>query len=98
MPRIKGSCELPQQTIDTIRKMRSRDATLQEIADAVDMTRHAVAHFVKRHGHTYGIEVAVKARRNGGFDKEWHGVIPLGHWSITKPWGKKCDVKPVTKS
>ena len=88
MPRIKGSCELPQQTIDIIRKMRSRDATLQEIADAVGLTRHAVAHFVKRHGHTYGIAVRIKSPAN--FDKQWHGVIPCGHWAITKPWGTQC--------
>ena len=86
MARITGSCELPQQTIDVIRKMRSRDATLQEIADAVDMTKHAVAHFVKRHGHTYGITVRIKSPAN--FDKQWHGVIPCGHWSITKSWSK----------
>ena len=88
MPRVKGSCELPQQTIDIIRKMRSKDATLQEIADAVGMTRHAVAHFCKRHGHTYGI--AVRHRSPPQFDKQWHGVIPCGHWMITKPWGIQC--------
>lgn len=87
MPRIKGSCELPQQTIDIIRKMRRQDATLQEIADAVNLTKHAVGHFVKRHGSTYGI--AVRRRSAPNFDKQWHGVIPCGHWAITKPWGNR---------
>lgn len=85
MPRIKGSCELPQQKIDVIRKMRRHDATLQQIADAVDMTKEAVGHFVKRHGATYGI--AVRRRSAPNFDKTWHGVIPCGHWMITKKWG-----------
>ena len=22
------------------------------------------------------------------FEKQWHGVIPCGHWMITKKWGK----------
>lgn len=91
MPRVKGSCELPQQTIDIIRKMRSKDATLQEIADAVDMTRNAVAHFCKRHGATYGIAVRRRDIPKSVFDKQWHGVIPCGHWAITKPWGKGCQ-------
>lgn len=84
MARMEGSCELPQQKIDIIRKMRRENATLQEIADAVGLTRSSVAHFVKRHGATYGIEVRQRAAPN--FDKLWHGVIPCGHWMITKPW------------
>jgi hypothetical protein len=88
MPRIKGTCGLPQQTIDIIRKMRSKDATLQEIADAVGLTRHAVSHFVKRHGRNYGI--AVRHRSAPEFDKAWHGVIPCGHWMITRPWSTQC--------
>lgn len=85
-----------ESQITTLRKMRCQGATIQEIADSVGRTKHSVSTFIKNHAHKYGIEVASRTLHNGDFDKEWHGVIPCGHWMITKAWGKKCDVKPVT--
>ena len=94
MSRRKVPWTEPQ--IAKVRRMRSQGATLQEIAEEVGRSRDSVSSFIKDHAHKYGIEVASRTRHNGDFDKQWHGVIPCGHWMITKPWGKKCDVKRVT--
>jgi len=84
-----------QDDIDLIRRMRAKGATLTQISDKVGKTYGSICNFIQQQGHLHGIEVAVKVKHKGGFDKEWHGVIPCGHWMITKPWGKKCDVKHV---
>lgn len=72
--------------------------TAKEIAHALGGSINSIRQFACRYRKKYGLE-----KRDGGyshprkpFDKEWHGVIPCGHWMITKPWGKSCVVKPVT--
>ena len=79
-----------QDEIDMIRKMRAKGATLTQISDKVGKTYGSICNFIQQHGHRHGIEVAVKVQHKGGFDKEWHGVIPCGHWMITRPWSTQC--------
>ena len=86
--RQKTGCSLPIKTIETIRKMRREEKTLKEIQDATGLTQKQVCGFLSRYGSEYGIPVRQRAPSNyrKEFDKLWHGVIPCGHWMITKPW------------
>lgn len=88
MGQIKGSCNLPMEKIEIIRKMRRNDASLDEISEATGMSRSRIAHFLGRHGSTYGIAVRRRAKKSErtDFEKAWYGRVPRGHWMITKPW------------
>lgn len=77
----------------------------KDIAKKLRKKRSAVTMYISRHREELGLGMRpnptgnlVGRKKKKTIDELWHGVIPLGHWSITKPWGKKCDVKPVTKS
>ena len=66
--------------------------TAAEISEKLGGSLNSIRQFACRYRKKYGLE-----RREGGripphknFDKAWHGVIPCGHWSITKPWGSQC--------
>ena len=89
---IKILCELWEHGVIT-----------REIAKKVNRHRAAVAKYISRNKETLGLErrsmTQVYRKPNPkSFDELWSGVIPYGHWMITKPWGKKCDVKHVTDS
>lgn len=83
--------------IEKMIAMWQEGKTATEIGDALGKTQYSVRQFMHRNRKKYGFEKKAKGRPflKCTFDKAWHGVIPLGHWSITKPWGKSCDVKPV---
>lgn len=66
--------------------------TASEIADRLGGSINSIRQFACRYREKYDL-----VKREGGntpprkdFDKLWHGVIPCGHWSITKPWGSQC--------
>ena len=66
--------------------------TAAEIADRLGGSINSIRQFACRYREQYGL-----AKREGGnapprkdFDKLWPGVIPCGHWSITKPWSSQC--------
>lgn len=90
MPRILGQTDMPEEHIAIIRKMRREEATLSDIAAAIGRTTSAVSHFIRAHGSKYGIERQrrLKSGPNSEFNKQWRGPVPLGHWMITKPWGR----------
>jgi transposase len=63
--------------------------TANEIADRLGGSLNSIRQFACRYRKKYGLD-----KRQGGytpprkdFDKQWHGVIPCGHWMIKKPWG-----------
>lgn len=65
--------------------------TASEIADKLGGSVNSIRQFACRYRKKYGLE-----KREGGnapprknFDKAWHGVVPCGHWMITKPWGNR---------
>lgn len=75
----------------------------KQIAEELDKTFGSVKMYLQRHRKELGLKPRTgsqerKTSFRPEFDKAWHGVIPLGHWLITKPWGKSCAVKPATKS
>lgn len=65
--------------------------TATEIGDRLGKTMSSVRQFVHRNRKKYNLEKKEGGRyvpRNS-FDKQWHGVVPCGHWAITKPWRKQ---------
>lgn len=61
-----------------------------EIGDAIGKSKYSVRQFMYRNRQKYGFEKKQPGRPflKTEFDKAWHGVVPCGHWTITKPWGK----------
>lgn len=73
----------------------------KQIAEELDKSLGSVKMYLQRHKHELNLNPRINTKdrpTSGRIDKEWYGVVPLGHWSITKPWSKQCAVKPVTKS
>lgn len=68
--------------------MWHQGCTAAEIADQLGGSLNSIRQFACRYRKKYGLE-----KREGGntpprkdFEKQWHGVIPCGHWMITKAW------------
>ena len=70
--------------------------TAKYIGDRLNRKPQAIRQFVSRNKEELGlrnrdfknwknVKDKLKPER---FDEEWHGIIPRGHWMITKPWGK----------
>ena len=83
--------------IKTFVSMWHNGHTAPEIANALNKSVNSIRQFASRHREQYDLEKREAGRHvpRDSFDKLWHGVIPCGHWMITKPWGKSCVVKPV---
>lgn len=92
--------QFSDEAIQKMLTMWQEGKTAVEIGDAIGKSKYSVRQFMHRNRDKYDFVKKQPGRPflKASFDKQWHGVIPLGHWSITKPWGKKCDVKPVTNS
>jgi len=88
--------------VETLIRMREEGASVAEIADELGRSCSSVKMYLQRHRDELGLKSKRDERKRPSagrpeFDKAWYGVVPLGHWSITKPWSKSCVVKPVTK-
>ena len=88
--------------IETLVRLWNQDASIREIAGELDRPTTSVKMYLQRHRKALGLakrtfrNTQTPNQKTTKFDNEWHGVVPLGHWSITKPWGKSCVVKPAT--
>jgi hypothetical protein len=92
--------EWTKDEVDMLVTLWNNGTPRKQIAEELDKSHGSVKMYLQRHKRELNLAPRInnKARPTSGrIDKEWYGVIPLGHWSITKPWGKKCAVKPVTK-
>jgi hypothetical protein len=71
-------------------KMWEEGSTAVEIGDAIGKSKYSVRQFMHRNREKYGFEKKQPGRPflKATFDKQWHGVVPCGHWMITKPWRK----------
>ena len=58
--------------------------TLNELF-GVNIHPNTLRTFVSRNREKLNIE----RRGYRGFEKEWYGAVPRGHWSICKPWGSE---------
>ena len=81
-----------EKDVNTLVKMWKEGVSSNKIAAYLKRRPSAITQYVCRHREKLGLEKRANAfggrPRQGGFEKQWHGVVPLGHWMITKPWGK----------
>jgi len=80
----KGQTVWPSEDIETLRSLKSQGVTIAEIATELGRSKESVKGFCSRFAEVY--DIPLERRSNSNFDKEWHGSVPFGHWSITKPW------------
>lgn len=80
----KGQTVWPSEDIETLRSLKSRGVPIADIATKLGRSKESVKGFCRRFSEVY--DIPVKRRSDCNFDKEWHGSVPFGHWSITKPW------------
>lgn len=97
---MSWSRQYTDKDIEILIQMWGDGYTATQIGDRLGKSMASVRQFIHRNRAKYDLEKKEGGRyeNRDSFDKRWHGVIPLGHWSITKPWGKKCVVKPVTRN
>lgn len=87
--------EWSRKDIKTLCEMWNTGNSVREIAQAIDTTPASVKMYVQRHRDALGLErkgkgyVQFKQSTRSEFHKQWHGVIPCGHWMITKQWSTK---------
>jgi predicted ArsR family transcriptional regulator len=77
-----------------------QDVPAQQIGKELGVTKRSVQRHVAKYRDRLGLEPRTgrftPGRPQKLFEKEWHGVVPFGHWTITKPWsvgnGKATEV------
>jgi len=83
-----------KKEIDTLVTMWNANRPSKEIAEALNRKRSTISMFVSRYSEELGIEKRMhlcyggrpKSTKLVPFEKQWTGVVPCGHWMITKPW------------
>lgn len=80
----------------TLSRMWKAGYAASVIGKELGKTRQSVRQYVSRHKEELGLEPRdfanwknVKFKKP--FDIEWQGHVPLGHWIITKPWGRTTN-------
>jgi hypothetical protein len=77
-------------------KLWQDDVHADQIGKALGINGTTVRTYVKRNRERLGLTPRKNHWEKGiprsqyatGFDRQWHGVIPCGHWMITKKWGR----------
>jgi len=89
---MAGAKQYQDKDIKTLIQMWGDGYTATEIGDALGKSMQSVRQFVHRNRKKYDLEKKEGGRHvpRSSFDKQWHGVIPCGHWMITKPWRQSC--------
>jgi len=93
----------PQEKVDTLIKLYLEKVPLKEMAMRMGISYGATKAMLTALRHR-GYDIPLRdqkraqARRRATllsgervvteFDIEYHGIIPCGHWMITKPWKK----------
>jgi len=80
-----------QKDIDKLVELRNSGVSMPKIAEELGKTHNAVKMYVQRNGKALGLRPALDFKKPAkaqcrGFDKQWQGSVPFGHWTITKPW------------
>jgi len=82
-----------QADIHMLVHMRNTGSSVTQIAEELGRSCSSVKMFISRHGEALGLKPRIDFKAPAKsyrpqWDKEWHGCVPFGHWTITKPWGK----------
>jgi len=79
-----------KQDVDTLVKLWKDGVSSNKIAAKLNRRRSAITQYVCRHRKELGLDHRASTfggrPRRGDFDTQWRGVVPCGHWMITKPW------------
>ena len=87
---MAGAKQYQDKDIKILIQMWGDGYTATEIGDALGKSMQSVRQFIHRNREKYDLEKKEGGRPmpRSAFDKQWHGVVPCGHWMITKPWRK----------
>lgn len=81
-------------TRDVVRKILhfyEDGMTYEKMGEIVNIHPKTIRAFVSRNRE----HLQMEKRCNVGFEKDWYGHVPLGHWTICKPWGSKAYTQAV---
>ena len=89
-----------EEEIEILVDMWKKGFTTKQIAHELGRTQIQVKSFASRRRDEFGLEPRTqfsqrrdaqdkKSEYDKWLDKMWKGPVPFGHWTITKPWGKR---------
>ena len=85
-----GRYAWPDEDVKVLRQMLAEGKPSHEIAEVLGRKAPSVRKYVNNNQEKLNLTVPTirgRGRFDGTqFDKEWYGVVPFGHWAITKPW------------
>ena len=73
------------EIVHKVKLFESQAMSYEDMAKILNIHPNTIRVFVSRNREKLGIE----RRGYKGFDREWYGNVPRGHWSICKPWGSE---------
>ena len=90
----------PEEDNATLIELWNQGWRCSEIAMHIGRTKSAVANYLSRNREWLGLEKRSRhfkpSRKPSAelayvskLDREWQGVVPLKHWSITQSWSKR---------
>ena len=84
------SKQYTEKDVEKLVEMWQEGKTATEIGHALRKSQYSVRLFVHRNRHKYDFEKRAPGRpfSRTAFDRHWHGIVPCGHWMVTKPWKK----------
>jgi hypothetical protein len=74
-----------QEIVKQVIQFERQEMSYSDMSKILNIHPNTIRVFVSRNRDKLGIE----RRGYRGFDREWHGVIPRGHWAVCKPWGSE---------
>jgi len=80
--------------IEIMKRMWQEGYTAAEIGDVIGKSKWSIRQYMNRNRDKHGFEKKAPGRPfcRAKFEKQWYGSVPLGHWTITKPWGNQWKV------
>lgn len=81
-----------KEDVDALVQMWKDGVTSGTIATKLNRRRSAISQYLCRNRDKLGLEKRMEPiggrpkKKRAGFKESWQGVVPLGHWMITKPW------------
>lgn len=75
-----------QEVVNKIKVFVAEGMTYEKMGEVVGIHPKTIRAFVSRNRDSLNID----RRGHRGFDKEWYGFVPLGHWTVCKPWGSEA--------
>ncbi len=75
-----------KEVVSRLVKLERDGLNYEEIAKELKIKPNTIRGFIGRHRDE--LNIARKGHR--GFEADWYGAVPFGHWTICKRWGSKA--------